>query len=283
MKELIIIGTGKNTDMENNKFLFFGGSYSNLHALQQIKKEVEQMGITPDRIFHTGDVVGYCAFPEESINLVREWGINVIAGNIEVQLREGVADCGCNFEEGSRCADFSTLWYPFAQTQVSQGNIDWMHTLPTHHTADIAGKKWGFIHGGLDDISQFIFASTPWQEKQQIFDRLNVEVIVAGHCGLPFIQQKEGKTWINPGVIGMPANDGTQRVWYGVFDASTDFFELKSLNYDAISASEAMYQKQLPEQYAKTLVTGLWDNCEILPAEETAQQSRALGEKRVLI
>jgi predicted phosphodiesterase len=269
--------------MENNKYLFFGGSYSNLHAIQQLKTEAESLGIKPQNIFHTGDVVGYCAFPEETIDLVRDWGINVIAGNVEVQLREGEEDCGCNFEEGSRCASFSTLWYPYAQTQVSKENIEWMHSLPTHKIYQIAGKKWGVIHGGLEDISQFIFASTPWEVKQRIFVQLNVDVIVAGHCGLPFTQQHEGKTWINPGVIGMPANDGTQRVWYGIFDADTSAFQLKSIQYNAKAANIAMQQKQLPEEYAKTLVTGLWDNCEILPEVETGEQGVRIGDGEVLV
>jgi predicted phosphodiesterase len=269
--------------MENNKYLFFGGSYSNLHAIQQLKVKADDLGISPERIFHSGDVVGYCAFPEETINFVRDWGIHVIAGNVEVQLREGEEDCGCNFEEGSRCADFSILWYPYAQTQVSKENIEWMHSIPTHSKVEIAGKKWGLIHGGLEDISQFIFASTPWEEKQHIFDKLNVDVIFAGHCGLPFIQKQGDKTWINTGVIGMPANDGTQRVWYGVFDADTHSFELKSLNYDAEAANAAMRQKKLPEEYAKTLITGIWDNCEILPAEETAQQNIEIEEKSIAL
>lgn len=258
--------------MENNKYLFFGGSYSNIHAIQQLKVEADLLGIHSKNIFHSGDVVGYCAFPEETINFVREWGVNVIAGNVEVQLREGEEDCGCNFAEGSRCADFSTLWYPYAQTQVSKDNIEWMHSLPTYKKMEIAEKKWALIHGGIDDISQFIFASTPWEEKQYIFDQLDVDVIVAGHAGLPFLQQQSDKTWINPGVIGMPANDGTQRVWYGIFDVKAHSFELKSLEYDAESANIAMLEKHLPEEYAKTLITGLWDNCEILPEEETASQ-----------
>ena len=89
--------------MESNKYLFFGGSYSNLHALETLKSIADELSITSDRIYHTGDIVGYCAFPEETISFVRDWNIHVIAGNVEIQLREGEDDCGCNFEEGSRC------------------------------------------------------------------------------------------------------------------------------------------------------------------------------------
>jgi len=267
--------------MENNTYLFFGGSYSNLHALQQLKSKAIELNIKPEHIYHSGDIVGYCAFPEESITFVREWNIQVIAGNVEVQLREGEGDCGCNFDEGSRCADLSTLWYPFAQTRIKKANIDWLDALPTVKTVEIATKKWAILHGGLEDISQFIFKSTDWKVKQAIFDKLEVDVIVAGHSGLPFIQQKNGKTWINPGVIGMPANDGTPRVWYGLFDALTDSFELKSMLYDAEKASESMKINNLPLPYAQTLLDGLWDNCEILPVEETKAQGIMIEESAV--
>ncbi len=269
--------------MADNKYLFFGGSYSNLHAIKALKLEADRLGILPEHIFHTGDVVGYCAFPEETIDFVREWGINVIAGNVEVQLRDGEDDCGCNFDEGSRCADFSTLWYPYAQTQVSQKNIDWMQTLSTHNIYEIGTKKWGVIHGGIEDISEFIFASTPWERKKAHFDLLGVDTIVAGHSGLPFIEQNEGKTWINPGVIGMPANDGTQRVWFAVYDKKINTFELKSFEYDVEAANTAMREKHLPEEYAKTLISGLWDNCEILPEQETNQQGRKLNAKKMTL
>jgi len=37
-----------------------------------------------------------------------------------------------------------------------------------------------------------------------------------------------------------------------------------------------MIKNKLPEAYAKTLVTGIWDNCEILPEIETVAQGRKI-------
>lgn len=269
--------------MKNHKYLFFGGSYSNLQAIERLKELADEESIVPENIYHTGDVVGYCAFPEQTINFVRDWGIHVIAGNVELQLAQGADDCGCNFEKGSRCENFSTLWYPYAQTKVSPSNIDWMKGLSTHKKSILNGKRFAFIHGGVDDISAFIFASTPWERKQKIFDQLEVDVIIAGHCGIPFIQNENGKTWINPGVIGMPANDGTNRVWYAVYDTTMGEIEIRSFEYDSNSASEAMVINQLPEEYSKTLITGLWDNCEILPEVETNKQGIRIEPKKMTL
>ena len=49
-------------------------------------------------------------------------------------------------------------------------------------------------------------------------------------------------------------------------------FHHHSLDYDAEAASRAMLQARLPEAYADTLISGIWDNMEILPPQEQAQQ-----------
>ena len=47
-------------------------------------------------------------------------------------------------------------------------------------------------------------------------ERAGADVVIAGHAGVPFIEKIGRGVWFNPGVIGMPANDGTPDVWYGL-------------------------------------------------------------------
>ena len=64
-------------------------------------------------------------------------------------------------------------------------------------------------------INRFVFAS----ERETIAEELaqaGADIIVAGHAGVPFVEKVGGAVWFNPGVIGMPANDGTADVWYGL-------------------------------------------------------------------
>ena len=87
----------------SGKILVFGGVYSNLQALQSLKELAEDLDISPDNCICTGDIVGYCAQPEETIQFFRSWGAQTIAGNVEIQLANDEEDCGCDFREGSRC------------------------------------------------------------------------------------------------------------------------------------------------------------------------------------
>lgn len=255
------------------RLLIFGGVYSNLQALEKLKQIAEKEKIPASNCICTGDIVGYCAQPQEAVDLFREWNPYSIAGNVEIQLAEGKEDCGCDFKEGSRCDSFSQLWYPYAKSRLSTNAIEWMKTLPEHIQFSYGGRKFTVVHGAFDHVSEFIFKSTPWSKKEETFAATGSDVVIAGHCGIPFNHANNGKTWINPGVIGMPANDGTTRVWYAILDKNiSGFVEHHSFDYNYQLASELMSVNYLPEEYARTLKTGIWDNTEILPTQEKGLQ-----------
>lgn len=258
------------------KILVFGGVYSNFQALESLKAYANKTGIPPQNIFCTGDVAGYCAQPEECVQLVKSWGINCIAGNVELQLASGEDDCGCDFDEGSRCDVFSRQWYPYAQSRLSSDSIQWMKSLPEHLSFNYYGKKVVMVHGSYSGTSDFIFKSTPWEEKLKHFKATGADIILAGHCGLPFKDEKDGFQWLNAGVIGMPANDGETAVWFMEMNENLDV-KHHQLEYDQKTANRLMVENKLPAAYAKTLLTGIWDNCEILPEAETNQQGKSIA------
>lgn len=259
--------------------LVFGGPYSNFQALEKMHKIAVELNIPPSNIICTGDVVGYCAQPEETVQFIMDWGIYAIAGNVEIQLREGKEDCGCDFKSGTRCDVFSRQWYPFAKSILSEKSIDWMRGLPEFIQFIYSGKKATVVHGSFFETSEYIFKSTPWAIKNKNFEAADSDIILAGHCGLPFYGIKNKKYWLNPGVIGMPANDGTPRVWYMFLNISKNgelLFEHRSFIYENKKAAALMRENNLPPEYALTLETGIWDNMEILPEEEKLRQGKAI-------
>ena len=46
----------------------FGGPYSNLSATRAMRAQATALGIPPDRIFCNGDLVAYCAEPEQTVD-----------------------------------------------------------------------------------------------------------------------------------------------------------------------------------------------------------------------
>ncbi len=267
---------------ETGPLLAFGGPYSNLRATLAMRAEAERLGIPPHRVICTGDVVAYAAEPEETVNAIRDWGCHVIAGNCEEQLGAGAADCGCGFEEGTACDLLAKGWYPFANARVSEASRVWMRALPTFARFTLAGRSFLVLHGGTQMINRFIFAS----QRDVLSDELAhaaTDVVIAGHAGIPFSRRIGAQLWFNPGVIGMPANDGTPDVWYGLITPSAAGidFALKRLPYDHAGAAASMRRWAHVDGYARTLVTGLWPSLDVLPEAEKADTGKRLRGRTV--
>lgn len=268
--------TTKHIGKLSGKILIFGGVYSNYQALIALIAFAEKENILPENIICTGDIVAYCAAPEKCLQTIKDWGIHTVLGNVEIQLRDDETDCGCNFNDNSRCDIFSKQWFPFAQQNTSEASKKWLESIPDHILFDYGDKKCLVLHGNLLETSGYVFRSTAWQTKLQNIEAANVDVILGGHSGLPFASKENGKYWLNSGVIGMPANDGKTNVWCMIMNDAPFDYQHISIEYDFETAANQMEENGLPKAYSETLKSGIWDNCEILPDEETAAQGKVI-------
>jgi predicted phosphodiesterase len=262
--------------------LVFGGPYSNLRALAALRARADELGIPPSHCICTGDVVAYCAEPEETAAAVRAWGCHVVAGNCEEQLAAAAQDCACGFEEGSECDRLARGWYPFANARVSPESRAWMGGLPRSLTALVDDFRLRVIHGGVAAINRFVFASEREAIAEEL-ERAHADIAIAGHAGLPFIERIGNRAWFNPGVIGMPPNDGTPDAWYGLIGAEGGSLLLSTrrLRYDHHAAAAAMRRCGHANGYARALVTGLWPSLDVLPPAERAATGRRLRQRTV--
>jgi hypothetical protein len=111
------------------------------------------------------------------------------------------------------------------------------------------------------------------------------DVVVAGHGGLPFVEKVGRGVWFNPGVIGMPANDGTPDVWYGLIALEDDQVVLSThrLGYDHIAAAAGMRRFGHANGYARSLITGLWPSLDVLPPWERAATGKRIRPRTLRI
>jgi predicted phosphodiesterase len=264
--------------------LVFGGPYSNLRALSALRARADELGIPPSQTICTGDVVAYCVEPEETTAAVRAWGCHVVAGNCEQQLAAGAADCACGFEEGSECDRLAKSWYPFANERISPASRAWMAGLPSELTFRAGGLSFRVIHGGVRQTNRFVFAS----QSELLAEELafaDSDVVVGGHSGLPFLEKVGRGVWFNPGVIGMPANDGTPDVWCGLIALEDDQVVLSThrLGYDHISVAAGMRRFGHANGYARSLITGLWPSLDVLPPRERAATGKRIRPRTLRI
>lgn len=267
-----------NTTTIDGDLLVFGGPYSNLEATQALLAEAARLAIPPERIICTGDLAAYCADPAATIDLVRGAGIQVVMGNCDEQLAVNATDCACGYPAGGACDRLASAWFAYASREVGAAARAWLATLPHRIDIVIGGARFAIIHGSASTINQFVFASTPANIKRRELDLAGADGIIGGHCGLPFTHTIGNRLWHNAGVLGMPANDGTPRVWFSLLRPTrrTLRIEHRALSYDHRAAAAKMRSAGLPPDYASALSTGIWPSCDVLPARERQARGVAL-------
>ena len=206
-------GNHRTVEVEERAFVF-GGSYSNLQATEAILEHAGNLGFSADEIFFTGDIVAYCGQPAETVQLIRSTGIHSIMGNCEESIAYGLDMCGCGFEENSACDLLSRQWFAHCQNSIDEDARLWMGMLPT--TLDLKIRQFTLrcIHGSPDQINRFLFPSDLSNSRYIPPTENGLDGYLSGHSGIPFITQSNNLLWVNSGSAGMPANDGTTRVWY---------------------------------------------------------------------
>jgi len=284
--------------------LFFGGCYSNLAATKALQQWAIDNAYSPDQCFCSGDIVAYCAEPVETIALIRDWGVPCIQGNVEQSLANNIDDCGCGFESGTTCDILSKGWFPYADRLVQKPDRQWFASLPEHISFTFAGKQCLLVHGAVSDVSRFMFASHPNQRFNEEFSQsVNADIIIAGHSGLPFTKvidnsgenaeslenlsnsnKNNSKIWHNSGAIGMPANDGSDVVWFSTIsivenhDTDTHQIEIEhhSIAYDAELTNQNMISNNLVQGYHEAILSGKWPSMDVLPEAEKQQVGQTL-------
>lgn len=258
--------------------LFFGGPYSNCEALQAMHKVAEEKQIPADHCLCSGDVVAYCGDPGLCVDFMRDWGCQVVKGNCEESLGNEAQDCGCGFEEGTSCYVLSQQWFAYANSHLNDDQRAWMRNLPEMTKLQYQSLNLLAVHGGLEQTNKFVFAS----QEDIIADELaltNADIVLAGHCGIPFGKHISGKLWVNSGVIGMPANDGQAHTWYCLVQPQENGLEFSfhKLDYDHKVTAKKMQEKGLSSAYGDALVSGLWPGLNVLPEKEKSETGKNLA------
>jgi predicted phosphodiesterase len=265
--------------------LMFGGPYSNIQATEALFDQARRLGIAPDQMVCTGDIVAYGADPQACVDLIRGHRVATVMGNCEEQLARNAPDCGCGFAAGSACDRLSAGWFGYANARVDAAAKRWMAGLPRRIDLAIGGRRLAIVHGAPSRINRFVFGSDPEAMLADEIALTGVDGVIAGHCGLGFTRMVGGKLWHNAGAVGLPANDGTPRGWFSVLTPHGDGFSITPmpLAFDHGAAAFAMRAAGLAEDYAGAIETGVWPNFDILPLAERAATAMPLAPATVAV
>jgi putative phosphoesterase len=165
--------------------------HGNLAALEAVLDELA--GADVEEILCLGDVaVG--PQPVETLERVRELDCSVVLGNWDAYFVSG---------------------FPEKENEVSEKLVDmgewWADKLSDEHREFIRSfaevlERPGLVafHGSPRSYEDFIFATTPEDEVEEMLDGTRAPLMVGGHTHVAMIRQRDQALLVNPGSVGLP-------------------------------------------------------------------------------
>lgn len=259
--------------------------YNNHLALAAAIDDARRRGC--ERLFCLGDLGAFGPNPDKVFPLLIDNAVETLQGNYDNSIGNNLPDCQCGYTDP---ADnyYARLSYQYTYNKTSPRWRPWLAALPREirftlssppSDSSLIAHPSSFrtlcCHGSPRKMNEFLWESTtPTHLLEKLADDCRADVIVATHTGLPWTRRlSNGRLFVNCGVLGRPANDGTTKVGYTILDAANpDLATYVPLHYDHEALAAEMRAESLPEPFVQTVLTGWWTTClEILPVKERAR------------
>lgn len=175
------------------------GLISDVHANAPALRAVLDAMPDVDRIIHAGDVVGYNPYPNETINLFREYGIVSILGNHDLGV---LGDSEFDF------SPFHRRILEWTRERLTEENLDYLSGLSTEES--MLDERLHVAHGSPGNPNEYVY---PDDISETLLSGENV--LVLGHTHYPAIGRFDEGLVLNPGSVGQP-RDGDLRAAFAV-------------------------------------------------------------------
>ena len=243
---------------EPRRIAVFSDVHSNLHALRAALEAIEGLGIKA--AVCCGDVVGYGAYPNECIELLRERHIPTLAGNHD-HAALGMTDVQF-FNDIAKTAVFWT------RGRLTPENALWLRQRPFTYTL---GRRFSFVHASPYQPEQWGYVLT-FGDARLAFERFGQTFCFIGHSHQPAVVIKKGEELtcpeessviiqpdcrylVNVGSVGQP-RDRNPEAAFVVVDFERSLIEYHRVSYPVEAAQEAIRQQGLPGELAERLGYG---------------------------
>jgi predicted phosphodiesterase len=217
-----------------------------------------------DATFHLGDLVGYTPWPNEVVARIREQRIDGIAGNYDSTVGTNYKHCGCQYED-PRQAELSHLSFVWTKEHCSADTKRYLATLPFRTDlkplgGHAAGPTVILVHGTPTLNTVYWTVDRPdsfCSQMARIAGARTGDVISFGHTHVPWSRVVEGVHFVNTGSVGRP-KDGDPRAGYVLLDVGEGEprAEVIRVHYDVVTATKAIRESGLPDDFAEYLATG---------------------------
>lgn len=252
------------------KLALFSDVHANLPALEAVLADVDGRKDL-DAIYHLGDLVGYAPWPNETVALIRDRGIQGIAGNYDSTVATDYDHCGCKAETQHQ-EELSHRSYEWTRENVSPETKSFLGGLPFRLDLRPPGGHKSrpqviLVHGTPTLNTLYWTEDRPDSFCKKMADTAGAragDLIAFGHTHKPWYRKVEGFHFLNTGSVGKP-KDGDPRAGYVLVEIYQDSVEVEfvRLEYDLERTLEAIRASELPDEFADQLRAGGTQKAEV--------------------
>jgi predicted phosphodiesterase len=245
------------------KYLIISDLHSNLEALSAVMAMVKRKRF--DRVLVLGDLVGYGANPNQTIEIIRRLKQAVVIRGNHDKVASGL-ESGENF---NRAAMQSALW---TRNKLTPDNRAYLSRLPQGPV--MVDGEIVVSHGTPLDEDAYIFSD---YDAYEVFQAFEFKICFFGHTHLPVIYAVSNqrlytfrpngdrvrielvqgyKYMINPGSVGQP-RDKNPLASFAIYDSESRSITFKRVEYSIPKAQDKILKAGLPQSLANRLAIGV--------------------------
>ncbi len=249
------------------RVLLLSDIHSNMEALEACLAAAQDF----DVVVNLGDIVGYCASPNEVIQRSQELGKIFIRGNHDKAV--------CGLMELTDFNPVAALAAEWTRANLTAENLEWLRALPQGPLQVEGLPDMQFVHGSPVDEDDYVvsvrdavepimltsaavtfFGHTHLQGSFMAngthLDAFRPEYKSLGRAEtLEFPLKKEMRFLVNPGSVGQP-RDGDWRAGFAMFDSESRIVTFHRVPYNLKGAQDRILAANLPPRLATRLAAG---------------------------
>jgi putative phosphoesterase len=258
------------------KVALIGDVHANLPALEAVLADARALGI--EAIWNAGDAVGYGAFPEPTVRLLRDVCGCSVLGNYD---RKVLRFPRKRDKWQKRKAPAKFLAFQWAHEHLSPDSREYLRSLPQELRFAVGRCRVLLTHSGSASAAEHLGPETPAGRLAELARQADADAVLCGHSHQPFAREVDGVWFVNAGSVGRPEG-GDPRACYAVLAFPDGGLEAehRRVAYDVERAAAAIRQNGLPEAFAQMVLRG--ENLEGVLAAPTGTSGRppTPGERR---
>lgn len=177
--------------------------HGNTVAMEAALDGIADFGV--DEIICLGDIAANGPDPSGAIDRLVDIGAMSVMGNTDAGMVEVPAwwhdpssmgiplDGHPGIEIGVWCAE-----------QISSAERGYLAGLPLTVELELSSMRLLGFHGSPRSFDDLVTSTTPEPEIAEIVSGTSHELLAGGHTHVPMVRRIDGRTWINPGSVGLP-------------------------------------------------------------------------------